>query len=375
MNPLYWMEHFHIDGFRLDATHEIFDESERHILQEIAAAVRERGGYVIAEDSRNEARLIEPPEKGGYGMDAVWADDFHHVARVGQTGESEAYYKNFQGTLGELKETLEHGWLYGGQRTTAEGEKIGTECRHLEPSKFVHCLSNHDQAGNRAFGERISESIAPEAYRALSVLLCLTPYTPMLFMGQEWAASAPFLYFTDHNQELGRLVTEGRKREFAGFAAFRDCAILGNIPDPQSEETFLRSKLDWDQAIDERHAPVHALYRQCLRLRKNERAFRPHGREGWEVEKLSSDILALRYDGASVNYLLLVDPFGGHSGELAKEDVTPASRGAWRVLLSSNEERFGGTSPPSFDAAAQRYVFVCPEALLLTRENAVLGNS
>jgi maltooligosyltrehalose trehalohydrolase len=232
----------------------------------------------------------------------------------------------------------------------------------------VHCLSNHDQAGNRAFGERLSHSISPEAYRALSVLLCLSPYTPMLFMGQEWAASAPFLYFTDHGEELGRLITEGRRREFAGFAAFSDPATLEKVPDPQAKETFRRSKLGWAELTEPSHAFVHALYRQCLRLRRSDPAFRPPGREGWEAGRLSSDVVAIRFDGAGVSYLLLVDPAGGHSGDLAAEPLANAEAGPWQLLLSSNEERFGGTGAPSFDPAAQRYIFTAPEALLLKRE-------
>jgi maltooligosyltrehalose trehalohydrolase len=164
-------------------------------------------------------------------------------------------------------------------------------------------------------------------------------------------------------------VIEGRRREFAGFAAFRDELTLERIPDPQSEETFQRSKLKWDEAIEIPHALVHALYRQCLRLRREECAFRPLGRESWKVARLSSDTVAIRYEGGSNSYLLLLDPFGGHSGDLAKELIAESAAGPWELLLSSNEERFGGTSAPSFDTAVQRYVFSTPEALLLRRKS------
>ncbi len=363
-NPIYWMEEFHLDGFRLDATHAIIDDSPRHIFAEITEAIHARGGYAVAEDARNDARLIEPVAEGGHGFDGVWADDFHHVLRVSQTGEQAAYFENFRGTTEELVETLRHGWLYRGQPALASGKSRGTACRHLPPERFIHCISNHDQAGNRAFGERLHASVSAEGYRALAMLLCLSPGTPMLFMGQEWAATSPFLFFTDHHRELGRLITEGRRREFAGFPEFGDGAALEKIPDPQEARTFLRSKLDWTELGEERHAQMLALHAACLRLRREESAFRPRTRDGWEADALRFGVGALRLESAARNYLLVFDLAGSHAGSLAGEKVAREG-GPWERVLSSNEVRFGGAGAEVFEAATQTFRFGPPETLLL----------
>ncbi len=156
-NPIYWMEEFHFDGFRLDAVHAIIDDTDRHILAEIAAAIHERGGFVFAEDERNEASLATPASEGGTGLDGLWADDFHHTVRVALTGEQESYLQNFTGTGEELIDTLAHGWHYRGQPTRLHEEARGTACDHLPTHAFCYCISNHDQVGNRAFGERLTE--------------------------------------------------------------------------------------------------------------------------------------------------------------------------------------------------------------------------
>jgi len=365
-NINYWMEQYHIDGFRLDATHAIIDKSERHIFAEITEAIHRRGGYAIAEDSRNEARLLLSKDDRGYDFDGVWADDFHHVVRVGQTGQREAYFKDFEGELSEMVSTLRHGWLYRGNYSAAAERNRGTECRHLPPSKFVHCLSNHDQTGNRAFGERLSHTIGADAYRALSVLICLTPYTPMLFMGQEWAASTPFQYFTDHNKQLGPLITEGRRREFADFAAFRDPAARQRIPDPQAAETFTRSKLQWSEVEEAEHAAVMSLYAECLRLRSTEPLFRPQSRDTWEVDELALGVGAIRFGHERTAFLLLFDLWGGHRGGLKGERLAHAKGGAqWQLILASNEKRFGGDGTPAFDEQEQSCDFRVPTSLVL----------
>lgn len=356
-NPTYWMEDFHIDGFRFDATHEVIDTSERHIFAEMTDAIHARGGYAIAEDPRNDSRLVGATETGGNGFDAVWADDFHHVVRVGQTGQRESYYENFTGTPEELIETLQHGWLYRGHRPTAAGVQRGTECRGLPPTAFVHCISNHDQTGNRALGERLHQCISAASYRAVSALICLTPYTPMLFMGQEWAASSPFCFFTEHNEELGQLVTAGRRREFAAFKDFQSEAARANIPDPQAENTFKSSKLKWEERSAAKHAAMLHLYRVCLELRRELPSFRPEGRDSWQVRQLSWGPGALIISDAAAEYLVIFELTGGCSGKI--EDGRK-----WSLVLSTEEVRFGG-SGTGFNEDAQTCSFTKPETLVL----------
>jgi maltooligosyltrehalose trehalohydrolase len=342
-NPAYWMREFHVDGFRLDATHAIVDESQPHLLQELTSSIHSLGGFAIAEDPRNEAQLLLPPEENGLGFDGVWADDFHHCTRVPNTGEQDAYLADFSGSLEEVLETLRHGWLYRGQESRVQGKPRGTECSHIAPEKFFHCISNHDQTGNHAFGERLGHKISPEAYRAASALLLLSPYAPLLFMGQEWNASTPFQFFTDHNDELGRLITEGRREEFKDFAAFRDPEVRHRIPDPQSVQTFRDSKLRWEDLSEERHAKVLALYRSCLQLRLSDAAFRPQSRDSYRVSDIDSGVGAIQLFAEKADWLMLFDLVGGHSGSLLKNIPAPTADGHWQLVLSSNEERFGGT--------------------------------
>ena len=351
-NASYWMDEFHFDGFRLDAVHAIMDDSPRHILSEIAEAIHARGGFVFAEDERNEARLATPEADGGIGLDGVWADDFHHSVRVALTGEREAYLRDFTGSVDELRDIIANGWLYRGQLSPNQEKPRGTACVQLPPRSFCYCISNHDQVGNRAFGERLSVSCAPSAYRAASALLCLVPYTPLLFQGQEWAASTPFLYFTDHNPELGRLVTEGRRREFQGFAAFGDEASINRIPDPQAEATFLASKLRWEEAGAGEHRAVRALYREALRLRREEPALRARGRQNWRVLDFGEGKLALRFhcqDGVA-KCLILCNLLGRPC--TAEEDsvrelllhphlATPHGEN-WELIFDSNAPEYRG---------------------------------
>jgi maltooligosyltrehalose trehalohydrolase len=347
-NPVYWMREFHIDGFRFDATHEIKDDSRPHLLAEMTASIHAAGGYAIAEDARNESMVVSGD---GLGFDAVWADDFHHAVRVSQTREAFSYFQDFTGSMDEVVAALRHGWVYRGQHSHFLGRERGTACRHLPPQAFLHCLSNHDQTGNRWRGERINHLIQPEAYRALSVLLCLTPYSPMLFMGQEWGASSPFLYFTDHEENLGRLITEGRMKEFEAFPEFSG---VERGPDPQAMETFRRSMLDWTEAEASPGLPILRLYQECLALRNRHRAFRPAGRESWSVAVVSSEARVIELVNEEFSLLVCL----GGSGRVP----LPA---ASRRVLSSEEARFGGSGREDTGKGA---IFLSgPEAIVFRR--------
>ncbi|MDB6120680.1 MAG: treZ [Verrucomicrobiaceae bacterium] len=374
-NPGYWMREFHIDGFRLDATHAIVDVSEPHILQELTESIHALGGFVIGEDSRNDRRLLEHTKDGGMGFDAVWADDFHHVIRVMNTHEDEGYLADFEGSLSEAVGVLHQGWLYCGQESKSEGKPRGTECGHLEPYKFVHCISNHDQTGNHAFGERLEHRIHPVAIHAAAALLCLGPYTPMLFMGQEWRASTPFLFFTDHCPELGKLIIEGRRAEFRNFIAFRDPGMITMLPNPQAEDSFLASKLKWEEVGKPRHASTLELYTACLSLRNNHSVFRPSGRNTWRIRELEWGAGLLFYEEGEDRWAVLFDLQGGHKGELPREPEFRDGAGVWELVLSTNETRFGGTGATAIDAATLTASFVAPETAVLRKKSERLTTS
>lgn len=270
-NARYWLEQFRFDGLRFDAVHAIIDDSPRHVLTEIAEDVAQLvpRPVLVAEDDRNTPQIIERNK-----FDGVWADDFHHQVRVALTGERDGYYASYTGAAAALAETIEHGWYYRGAPFPLTERPRGADASGLSAAAFVYCIQNHDQVGNRAFGERLTASVSLEEAAAATMLLLTLPMTPLLFMGQEWGAATPFLFFTDHAPELGRLITEGRRREFAAFAAFADEATRAAIPDPQQRATFERSRLDWDERAAPDRAHLLAIHRTMLALRASDPVLR-----------------------------------------------------------------------------------------------------
>jgi maltooligosyltrehalose trehalohydrolase len=380
-NALYWLHEYHMDGLRLDATHYLFDDSPRTFLAELAALVREsikdRAVHLIAEDPRNLAAMIRAESEGGWGLDALWSDDFHHELRRYLVGDFEGAFRDFRGTVPDLVRAINRGWLYCGEYSIHRGYLRGTDPTGLGPRGFVFYIQNHDRIGNRAMGERLNHQVDLPTYRAATALLLATAATPLLFMGQEWAATAPFLFFTDHDEELGRLVKEGRRHEFRDYAAFADPVQLEKIPDIQSEETFPACKIDWSERDREPHASTLRLYQVLLRLRRTEPALRSARCGTFEAVALDADSLLLRRDADSgqTSLWILVRLRGSGTASLADQAAALGRR--WELVLTTEDPPFAtDPSPPRVDLTAPAPVvhFARPGAVLL-RAHADPGQS
>jgi maltooligosyltrehalose trehalohydrolase len=252
-NALYWLQEFHLDGLRLDAVHAIQDDSATHVLVELAetvrAAITDRPVHLILENEDNRARLLRRDEGGEPRLySAQWNDDVHHVLHVAATGEGVAYYEAYLGRTELLGRALAEGFAFQGEVMPYSGKPRGEPSDELPPTAFVAFAQNHDQIGNRAFGQRLAALASPEAVRAVSAIYLLSPQVPMIFMGEEFGARAPFLFFVDFKGDLAETVRHGRRAEFARFPEFSDPEKRETIPDPVAEETFLASKLRWEEA-------------------------------------------------------------------------------------------------------------------------------
>ncbi len=346
-NALHWIYDYHADGLRLDATHAIQDASQKHFLLELQERVQAldvpRLLYLVAEDNRNEIALIKEPERGGYGLSMVWSDDFHHQMRRLLAGDRDGYYADFKDSTQDLATILNRGWLYAGQPSVFTGEARGTNPDGAPLERFVFFLQNHDQIGNRAFGDRLSHQISPAAYRAATVLLLCSPQTPLLFMGQEWAATTPFLYFTDHHQELGKAVTEGRKMEFKSFLSF----LPGDPPDPQAPATFERSKLSWPERGQEPHQSIWLLYQALLLFRKEHLGLRKN-ETTFKATALDDSTMMLERQSRAGKAVLVVVRLKEVAGEvdLAKHLTTEVHPSNWELYLSSEDRAYCTDSQP-----------------------------
>jgi len=268
-NAVMWLREYHFDGLRLDAVHALIDNSAYPFLEQLTARVDALGAelgrhlVLIAESDLNDPRLVRPAEIGGYALDAQWSDDFHHALHSVLTGETSGYYSDF-GTVGHLAKALRQSFVYDGCFSDHRQRPHGRTPAGISGGRFVACIQNHDQVGNRARGERIAQLVSPGKAKIAAALVMTSPFVPLIFQGEEWAASTPFLYFTQHEDpELGRAVSEGRRSEFSAFGWKPE-----DVPDPQAPETFERSKLKWGELAREGHREMLEWYRALIRLRQ-----------------------------------------------------------------------------------------------------------
>lgn len=346
-NARYWIEEYHLDGLRLDATQQIFDASPENIITALAGAAREaagkRGIVIVAENEPQHTRLMRPAKQGGYGLDGLWNDDFHHTVLVASTGHREAYYTDYPGKPQELLSAAKYGFLFQGQRYKWQKKPRGTPALDLDPARFVNYIQNHDQIANTGTGVRFDRLTSPGRYRAVTAFLLLSPGTPMLFQGQEFAASSPFYFFADSNPELRRLVRKGRIESLSQFPRLARPEMQARVPDPGDFASFERSKLDLRER--EQHRPIYDMHCDLLRLRREDAVIRLQNRVDGAV--LAAEAFALRYFGEGAARLLLVNLGTDLHLDPAPEPLlAPPEDRNWELLWSSEDPRYGGEGTP-----------------------------
>ena len=347
-NALQWINEFHVDALRVDAVHAIVDHSAEPFLQDLTSAVRRRGEelgrrvYTIAESNLNDPRVITPAEQYGLGFDAQWSDDFHHALHTILTGEQDGYYRGF-GSVADLARVLTTGYLYTGQYSPYRGRKYGAHPRTSDGRKFVVSAQNHDQVGNRMHGERLSTLVSWDQLKLIAAAVILSPFIPMLFMGEEYGEKAPFQYFTSHTDAgLIEAVRHGRIEEFDDFD------WEGEPPDPHDEATFERSKLRWESRQREEHRMILTLYRELLRLRRETPALRTLdlSRVETHVDE-ARRVLLVRRDTVLIAF---------HFGAKAATVDIPFARANWKAMIDTGAkiETSRLTMPPSAFALFER---------------------
>jgi maltooligosyltrehalose trehalohydrolase len=346
-NARYWIDEFRFDGLRLDATQSIIDHSPRHVIADITEAARAAGRernsaiYICAENEPQDTQLVKPSADGGYGCDALWNDDFHHTARAALTGRREAYYHDYLGTPQELISALKWGYLYQGQYYYWQKKARGASALELEAQNFITYLQNHDQVANSIAGDRIGALTSPALLRAMTTLWLLSPPTPMLFQGQEFGASGPFLYFADHNDKLAPMVHEGRKKFLAQFPSVASAGGTEQISDPRAPATFERCKLDFGERVA--HAPLYDLHIDLLALRRDDAGIAAQRADQMHGACLGPRALLVRIFHASGDRLIVVNLGDDLALDPAPEPLLAARSGhTWRRLLTSEDVKYGG---------------------------------
>jgi len=354
-NAVYWIREFHLDGLRLDATQDIHDTSQPHILAEIGEAARKAAGrksiLLVAENEPQNTRLIKPVSGGGCGLDALWNDDYHHSAIVALTGKADAYYTDYRGSAQEFVSALKYGYLYQGQWYRWQKKRRGTATLGLPRPAMVTFIQNHDQIANSARGQRIHEIASPGKLKALTAATLLGPGTPMLFQGQEFASSKRFFFFADHKPELAKMIEAGRVQFLSQWRAYKLPEIRACLTNPSSPETFELCKLDFSEV--ETHAETYALHRDLLRLRREDPVISRQGSEGLDGAVLSPGCFVLRYfsPGYRSDRLLLVNLGTDLEFNPAPEPLLgPPAAMEWAKLWSTEDPQYGGCGTAPLDS-------------------------
>ncbi len=352
-NSQYWIEEFHLDGYRMDATQAIHDDSPDHILAAVTktarAAAGERSILLLGESEPQNTRLVRPIANGGFGMEALWNDDFHHAAMVRLSGRNEAYYTDYLGTADEFIALFKWGFLYQGQRYSWQKNRRGTPAFDLHPATFVHYLQNHDQVANSAHGFRVDRITSPGRLRAMTALLLLMPETPLIFQGQEFGASTPFCFFLDCPPEIAVRVAAGRGKFLQQFRSLAMPEMQRRLPNPADPEIFQQCKLKLEERETHRH--VYALHKDLLRLRRNEPLLAAQRRDRLDAGAVSRDAFVVRYFDDQDEDRLLVVNFGVdlHLNPAPQPLLAPPLDRQWNILWSSEDPRYGGSDTPPLD--------------------------
>ena len=348
-NGRYWIDEFHFDGFRFDAVQSIHDSSNEYIIGAIGRAARETAGdrpiVLIAENERQETKCIKPRAEGGDDLDALWNDDWHHTAMVAVTGNREAYYTDYLGTPQEFISAAKYGFLFQGQPYTWQEAERGYPTLGAPPKAFVCFVENHDQVANTIFGERVRFLTSPGRYRALIGLLLLGPWTPLLFQGQEFGASAAFRYFSDiGDEDLKEAIRKGRFKFLAQFPSVAEPGVQARLPIPAHESTFEGCKLDWDDRY--RNPQLYMLHRDLIRLRHDDPRFAELKPRGVDGAVLGEHAFALRYFGEHpAHERLLIVNFGQQElfSPAPEPLLAPPAGHEWQILWTSESAEYGGT--------------------------------
>ena len=352
-NAAYWIEEFHLDGLRIDATQQMFDKSREHILVSIAREVRKAAGgrktIIVAENERQQAKIVHSSDQGGYGLDGLWNDDFHHSVMVAMTGHNEAYYSGYLGTPQEFISSLKYGYLYQGQFFKWQKNRRGTPGYGIKPAAFIHYLQNHDQIANSGHGFRVQSITSPGLYRAMTALLLLAPQTPLLFQGQEFAASSPFLYFANVAPELAEKIHQGRIKFLSQFRTLAKPKVVESLARPDDPQTFNLSKLDLTER--DRHTRSYSLHRDLLRLRRNDPVFHAQRPGAVDGAVIGPQALAIRFFGKMGDDRLLLLNLGR---DLPLEPISepllaPPENSFWEMVWSSEDTQYGGSGTVPLD--------------------------